>query len=104
MPGFDENLEIPPHLEPPRLDSDEVLPSQVHPSYPFGRITNGKPGHKSGHKTTVNSLLEPQHAQLAWDELNLNAIVEKPDGKEVPPVMAVSKWRSHSAWSLVLAC
>lgn len=87
MPGFDENLEIPPHLEPPRLDTDEVLPSQVHPSYPFGRATVVKAGHK---RTAVNSLLDPQHSQLAWDELNLGAIVEKPDGKEVPPVMAVS--------------
>ncbi|WVO15784.1 hypothetical protein L204_103446 [Cryptococcus depauperatus] len=37
MPGFDEYIPIPPHLEPPRLDADEALPSQIHPSYPLGR-------------------------------------------------------------------
>lgn len=45
MPGYDEHLPIPPHLEPPRLDADETLPSQLHPSYPFGRgVTKSRVG------------------------------------------------------------
>ncbi|ODN77552.1 hypothetical protein L202_04724 [Cryptococcus amylolentus CBS 6039] len=43
MPGYDESIPIPFHLEPPRLDADETLPSQMHPSYPFGRpVSSGK--------------------------------------------------------------
>lgn len=37
MPGYDESLDIPAHLHPPDLDADEILPSQMHPSYPYGR-------------------------------------------------------------------
>lgn len=37
MPGYDESLDIPAHLHPPNLDADEILPSQMHPSYPYGR-------------------------------------------------------------------
>lgn len=37
MPGFDQNVAIPSHHEPPRMDADETLPSMMHPSYPYGR-------------------------------------------------------------------
>lgn len=37
MPGYDEFVPVPEHLEPPQLDADETLPTQLHPSYPFGR-------------------------------------------------------------------
>jgi hypothetical protein len=37
MPGFDQNVAVPPHHEPPRMDADETLPSMMHPSYPYGR-------------------------------------------------------------------
>jgi len=36
----DEELEIPPHMVPPNPDDSDILPSQVHPSYPYGNPTN----------------------------------------------------------------
>ncbi|PAV19638.1 alpha- -glucan [Pyrrhoderma noxium] len=38
----DEELEIPAHEIPPNPDDSDVLPSQVHPSYPYGNPTNLK--------------------------------------------------------------
>ncbi|TDL24007.1 hypothetical protein BD410DRAFT_132134 [Rickenella mellea] len=38
----DEELEIPPHMVPPNPDDSDILPSQVHPSYPYGNPTNIK--------------------------------------------------------------
>lgn len=37
LPGYDEVIEVPHHLEPARQDDDETLPTQTHPSYPYGR-------------------------------------------------------------------
>jgi len=38
----DSDLDIPPHMRPPNPDDSEVLPSQVHPSYPYGNPTSIK--------------------------------------------------------------
>ncbi|KAG6907890.1 hypothetical protein DXG01_006997 [Tephrocybe rancida] len=43
----DDELDIPPHMVPPNPDDSDkgtvtVLPSQVHPSYPYGNPTNIK--------------------------------------------------------------
>lgn len=89
MPGFDENLDIPGFLEPPRLDADEVLPSQLHPSYPFGRAEKGKKA-AGGNLRAIAGNMMPQQEEGKWNELNLSALIQRPDGKEVPPVMAVS--------------
>ncbi|KAL0955157.1 hypothetical protein HGRIS_004066 [Hohenbuehelia grisea] len=35
-------LDIPPHMVPPNPDDSDVLPSQVHPSYPYGNPTHIK--------------------------------------------------------------
>ncbi|KAG6845023.1 hypothetical protein H0H87_001544 [Tephrocybe sp. NHM501043] len=35
-------LDIPPHMVPPNPDDSDILPSQVHPSYPYGNPTNIK--------------------------------------------------------------
>ncbi|BEI83029.1 hypothetical protein CcaverHIS002_0308970 [Cutaneotrichosporon cavernicola] len=90
MPGFDENLDIPSSLEPPRFDADEVLPSQLHPSYPFGRASSGKKA-AGGNLRSIAGNMMPQQDGDKWTELNLSALVERPDGREVPPVMAGSK-------------
>ncbi|GMK53968.1 hypothetical protein CspeluHIS016_0105540 [Cutaneotrichosporon spelunceum] len=90
MPGFDENLDIPASLEPPRLDADEVLPSQLHPSYPFGRAPSGKKAAGGNLRAIAGNML-PQQDEDKWDDLDLSALLERPDGREVPPVMAGSK-------------
>jgi len=38
----DDELDIPPHMIPPNPDDSDILPSQVHPSYPYGNPTNIK--------------------------------------------------------------
>lgn len=101
MPGFEEDVSYPAYLEPPRADADETLPSQVHPSYPFGRPKAGaRPGLGGGAglgggggagsvSRAAGSLLLPGEREDAWDEMDMGAVLEKPDGREVPPVMAV---------------
>ncbi|TXT15835.1 hypothetical protein VHUM_00338 [Vanrija humicola] len=92
MPGFDENVTFSPYLEPPRLDADETLPSQVHPSYPYGRPTTLGQGHAQPVRAAAGNQLSVAHRDgLEWDELDLEGVLETPDGGEVPPVMAGSK-------------
>jgi hypothetical protein len=105
MPGFDESLYIPQHLEPPRLDADETLPNMLHPSYPFGRpvsiVNINKSRIKGG--IGIGNLISGLGAGTGngngngsrgvedrWDELGDGGLVEKEIGKEVPPGMAVS--------------
>ncbi|KIL65598.1 hypothetical protein M378DRAFT_192358 [Amanita muscaria Koide BX008] len=38
----DDDMDIPAHMIPPNPDDSDVLPSQVHPSYPYGNPTNVK--------------------------------------------------------------
>lgn len=111
MPGFDESLDIPPSLEPPRLDADETLPNLIHPSYPFGRPAGMGTAKGKGVKSVVGNLLGTvgskglggtigtgggsgsgarRVAEERWDELGIEGLVEKPKGKEIPPGMAVS--------------
>ncbi|EIW73635.1 hypothetical protein TREMEDRAFT_59807 [Tremella mesenterica DSM 1558] len=99
MPGYDEPLPIPPHLEPPRLDADETLPSALHPSYPFGRpVSVSKPTRhgvgnlldtvkEKGEKLGV-SMVQTGLGREKWDELGLDEVVESQVRKEVPPGMA----------------
>ncbi|KAJ7173511.1 hypothetical protein C8R46DRAFT_1083035 [Mycena filopes] len=37
-----DDLTIPPHMVPPDPDDSDILPSQAHPSYPYGNPTNVK--------------------------------------------------------------
>ncbi|TFK63263.1 hypothetical protein BDN72DRAFT_776111 [Pluteus cervinus] len=38
----DDDLDVPAHMVPPNPDDSDILPSQVHPSYPYGNPTNIK--------------------------------------------------------------
>ena len=96
MPGYDESLEIPDWLEPPRMDADETLPNMIHPSYPFGRPHTGKSSGagsgagKKGHGGGAGNLTSGQERGVErWDELG-DGLIEDKKGKEVPPGMAVS--------------
>ncbi|WVF69349.1 hypothetical protein IAT40_004125 [Kwoniella sp. CBS 6097] len=116
MPGYDESFAIPPHLEPPRLDADETLPSMLHPSYPFGRpVSLGKKGSGSRGRGVGNLLGtvgeggDPRNVWgygmgtgvgwgggsdargERWDEWGLEDVVEREKRKEVPPGMAGAK-------------
>lgn len=110
MPGFDESIPVPLHLEPPRGDGDEILPSQLHPSYPLGRPTygkgkgiSGKAGRKVGNllgtvdawgkgsRTEAGAAGEPWCGGRGevWGETGLGGVVEEEKRREVPPGMAV---------------
>ncbi|AFR95053.2 hypothetical protein C343_03143 [Cryptococcus neoformans C23] len=112
MPGFDESIPVPLHLEPPRGDGDEILPSQLHPSYPLGRPTygkgkgiSGKAGRKVGNllgtvdawgkgsRTEAGAAGEPWCGGRGevWGETGLGVVVEEEKRREVPPGMAGAK-------------
>ncbi|WVR06265.1 hypothetical protein IAU60_003295 [Kwoniella sp. DSM 27419] len=103
MPGYDESLYIPPHLEPPRLDADETLPSMIHPSYPFGRpVALGRKGYKGRGVGNLLGTVGDGFAGSAWgggagdgretwDDWGLDDVVERERRKEVPPGMAGAK-------------
>jgi len=38
----DDEMDIPAHMVPPNPDDSDILPSHVHPSYPYGNPTNIK--------------------------------------------------------------
>lgn len=90
MPGFDEDVRVPVHLEPPRV-TDDTLPSQIHPSYPYGRPKRPTTKGSKPPRAKVGSHLGPElDGDEKWSEINASALLEVPDGREVPPVMAVS--------------
>ena len=118
MPGFDEFIPVPAHLEPPRQDADETLPSQLHPSYPFGRPrTVGRPvlpwlggprnllggvgrGEGGGESSGSGGGMGGGMGELwggerwgrgeGWEELGLREVMEVETRKEVPAGIAVS--------------
>ncbi|GJJ09668.1 hypothetical protein Clacol_003892 [Clathrus columnatus] len=96
----DEELEIPPHMVPPNPDDSEILPSHVHPSYPYGNPTNlnhpaalprvsGEPiralyqdiGYFGGN---VN-------ATLRWKELGLDLLLPVNEAKEEALKAAIAR-------------
>lgn len=110
MPGFDESIPVPLHLEPPRGDGDEILPSQMHPSYPLGRPTYGKGKRVSekgnrkvgnllgtvdawgrGLRTEAGAAVGPWGGGRGevWEETGLQGVVAQEKLREVPPGMAV---------------
>jgi len=38
----DNEMDIPAHMVPPNPDDSDILPSHIHPSYPYGNPTNIK--------------------------------------------------------------
>ncbi|KAL7419957.1 hypothetical protein Q5752_004920 [Cryptotrichosporon argae] len=111
MPGYDEDVLVPVHLEPPRADADETLPTQAHPSYPLGRpgpsttgASGGGPGALGGiggraaamdrgrKRKRIADLLRGEAGDaVGWPELATAGIMRKRDRKEVPPGMAGAK-------------
>jgi len=94
MPGYDASLPISPSLEPPQLDADETLPTQIHPSYPFGRPpTYSRPA--AVRRVALPNLMGTVEGVKwgrgeGWEEVGMEGVVERERGREVPPGMAVS--------------
>ncbi|KAF8591853.1 hypothetical protein K439DRAFT_608475 [Ramaria rubella] len=102
----DEELEIPFHMVPPDPDDADTLPSQVHPSYPYGNPTNlnhpaalphtnGEPG---------RALYEDMgytgggvNAALRWKDLGLEMLLPVNEEKEEAERAALARKMASGA-------
>ncbi|KXN88795.1 hypothetical protein AN958_06664 [Leucoagaricus sp. SymC.cos] len=88
----DDELDIPPHLVPPNPDDSDILPSQVHPSYPYGNPTNirhpaARP--RPPYDPTSRALFEDMgyagggiNGALRWRDLALDELLPVDEEKE----------------------
>lgn len=88
----DDDLDIPPHMVPPNPDDSDILPSQVHPSYPYGNPTNIK--HPAArprppYDPTSRALFEDMgyagggvNGALRWKDLALEQLLPVDEEKE----------------------
>jgi len=81
----DEELKIPPHMVPPNPDDTDILPSEVHPSYPYGNPTNIKhpaARPRAPHDPASRALFEDMayagggvNGALRWKDLALDGLL-----------------------------
>ncbi|KAG2144571.1 hypothetical protein DEU56DRAFT_208893 [Suillus clintonianus] len=88
----DDELDIPAHMIPPNPDDSDILPSQVHPSYPYGNPTNIK--HPAArprppYDPTSRALFEDMgyggggvNGSLRWRDLALDRLLPVNEDKE----------------------
>jgi len=88
----DDELDIPPHMVPPNPDDSDILPSQVHPSYPYGNPTNirhpaARP--RPPYDPTSRALFEDMgyagggiNGALRWRDLALDQLLPVDEEKE----------------------
>lgn len=88
----EEDLDIPAHMIPPNPDDSDILPSQVHPSYPYGNPTNirhpaARP--RPPYDPTSRALFEDMgyagggvNGTLRWKDLALEQLLPVDDVKE----------------------
>ncbi|KAG1817113.1 uncharacterized protein BJ212DRAFT_1429918, partial [Suillus subaureus] len=88
----DDELDIPAHMIPPNPDDSDILPSQVHPSYPYGNPTNIK--HPAArprppYDPTSRALFEDMgyggggvNGSLRWRDLALDRLLPINEEKE----------------------
>ncbi|KAG9309897.1 hypothetical protein JVU11DRAFT_9929 [Chiua virens] len=88
----DDDLDIPAHMIPPNPDDSDILPSQVHPSYPYGNPTNIK--HPAArprppYDPTSRALFEDMgyggggvNGALRWKDLALEKLLPVDEEKE----------------------
>ncbi|KDR68018.1 hypothetical protein GALMADRAFT_231656 [Galerina marginata CBS 339.88] len=94
MPGelSDDELDIPSHLVPPNPDDSDMLPSQVHPSYPYGNPTHIKhpsakprPGYDPGSRALFEDMGYAGggvNGTLRWRDLGLDDLLPVDEDKE----------------------
>ncbi|KAF9219714.1 hypothetical protein BS17DRAFT_788653 [Gyrodon lividus] len=88
----DADLDIPAHMIPPNPDDSDILPSQVHPSYPYGNPTNirhpaARP--RPPYDPTSRALFEDMgyggggvNGALRWRDLALEQLLPVDEQKE----------------------
>ncbi|KAF9244136.1 hypothetical protein BU15DRAFT_42329 [Melanogaster broomeanus] len=88
----DDDVDIPAHMIPPNPDDSDILPSQVHPSYPYGNPTDIK--HPAArprppYDPTSRALFEDMgyggggvNGALRWKDLALERLLPVDEQKE----------------------
>ncbi|KAF9055341.1 hypothetical protein BDZ89DRAFT_1098000 [Hymenopellis radicata] len=90
---LDDDMVLPPSMIPPNPEEHDTLPSQTHPSYPFGNPTHVKhPASRPRlvHDPTSRSLFEDMgfgpatvDVTLRWKELALDQLLPSDESKQV---------------------
>ncbi|KAG1738894.1 uncharacterized protein EDB91DRAFT_440304 [Suillus paluster] len=105
----DDDLDIPAHMIPPNPDDSDILPSQVHPSYPYGNPTNIK--HPAArprppYDPTSRALFEDMgyggggvNGALRWRDLALDRLLPVNDEKEEMKRAAEARKMANGATS-----
>ncbi|KAG6808013.1 hypothetical protein H0H92_005694 [Tricholoma furcatifolium] len=103
-------LDIPPHMVPPNPDDSDILPSQVHPSYPYGNPTNLR--HPAARPRlefdpTSRALFEDMgyggagiNGMMRWQELAMDELLpvdeEKEDAKRAEQARKMASGASNN--------
>ncbi|KAG2142826.1 uncharacterized protein EDB93DRAFT_1064702, partial [Suillus bovinus] len=105
----DDELDIPAHMIPPNPDDSDILPSQVHPSYPYGNPTNIK--HPAArprppYDPTSRALFEDMgyggggvNGSLRWRDLALDRLLPVNEEKEEMKRAAEARKMANGATS-----
>lgn len=105
----DDELDIPAHMIPPNPDDSDILPSQVHPSYPYGNPTNIK--HPAArprppYDPTSRALFEDMgyggggvNGSLRWRDLALDRLLPINEEKEETKRAAEARKMANGATS-----
>ncbi|KAJ3511238.1 hypothetical protein NLJ89_g4215 [Agrocybe chaxingu] len=59
----DDDVAIPTHMIPPNPDESDILPSQMHPSYPYGN-----PNHKKHPAAKPRAIYDP-HSRALFEDM-----------------------------------
>ncbi|KAI0086305.1 hypothetical protein BDY19DRAFT_894948 [Irpex rosettiformis] len=88
----DTEIDVPSHMVPPNPDDSDVLPSQVHPSYPYGNPTSLKhPASRPRrpYDPASRALFEDMgyagggvNGSLRWKDLALDLLLPVDEAKE----------------------
>ncbi|KAG1839692.1 hypothetical protein F4604DRAFT_1885208 [Suillus subluteus] len=104
----DDELDIPAHMIPPNPDDSDILPSQVHPSYPYGNPTNIKhPASRPRppYDPTSRALFEDGlwrrgvNGSLRWRDLALDRLLPVNEEKEEMKRAAEARKMANGATS-----
>ncbi|KAF9265420.1 hypothetical protein L218DRAFT_957008 [Marasmius fiardii PR-910] len=103
----DDELEIPSYMIPPNPEDADMLPSQVHPSYPYGNPTNTKhPAAKPRppYDPTSRALYEDMGYEgggvagaLRWKDMALEVLLPTDEAKEMSEKAAKARKMASGA-------
>jgi len=88
----DDELEIPASMVPPNTDDTDTLPSEIHPSYPYGNpfsLHHPAALPRKPHDFTSRALYEDmeaaygQNAPLRWKDLALDELLPTDEQEEL---------------------